>query len=306
MIYDLIIIGGGPAGITAGIYAARKALKVMFLTKDFVGQVGRTGEVNNWPGVPDILGMNLIKQFEEHLKTFDVNIKENAEVTKINKTKDGFVVITEDNQKLSAKTIIVSTGRAPRRLNVDGEKALIGKGVSYCAICDGPLFKDKAVAVIGGGNAGVEAALDLSEYTKRVFIFEREGQLLADELLQQRAEKKSNIQVHTNKKVEKIGGNNKVENLTYIDTKTNKEFQVGIDGVFIEIGSVPMVSYLHDLVKFNDMCEVIVDPQTCATSTQGLFAAGDVNDRKWKQIVTAASDGCRAALSAHEYLRRKK
>lgn len=305
MIYDLIIIGGGPAGITAGIYAARKALKALLLTKDFVGQVGKTGEVDNWPGTPDVLGMNLIKQFEQHLKKFDIETEDATEVIKVDKTKDGFAIITKDNKKFSAKTVIVSTGRAPRLLNVEGEKEFIGKGVSYCAICDGPFFQDKSVAVIGGGNAGVEAALDLSKYTKRVFIFERAEKMMADELLQKRASKKSNIQVHTNKKVEKIEGKGKVQSLIYRDTAKNKEFQVGIDGVFVEIGSVPVVGYLHDLVEFTDTGEVKVNPQTCETSTPGLFAAGDLNDKKWKQIVTAASDGCRAALSVHEYLRNK-
>lgn len=304
--YDLIIIGGGPAGITAGIYAARKALKVLLLTKDFVGQVGKTGEVDNWPGTPDVLGMNLIKQFEQHLKKFDIDIKESAEVIKVEKIKkDEFVVTTKNNEKFFSKTVIVSTGRQPRRLNVEGEKEFIGRGVSYCAICDGPIFKDKSVAVIGGGNAGVEAALDISSYTKRVFIFESREKMMADELLQKRIEKKSNIQVYFNTKVERIEGTNKVQSLTYTDTLKNKEVQVEIDGIFIEIGSVPVAGYLHGLVEFTDTGEVMVRSETCETSTPGLFSAGDVNDKKWKQIVTASADGCRAALSAYEYLRNE-
>lgn len=301
-LYDLIIIGGGPAGITAGIYAARKVLQVLLLTKDFVGQVGRTGEVDNWPGAPDILGMNLIKQFKQHLKKFEINIQEGVEAVKVDKSQEGFVVTTKSNEKFFAKSLIAATGRTPRYLNIPGEKEFIGRGVSFCSTCDGPFFKGKSVVVVGGGNSGFGAALDLSRYAKRVFIFEARDKFNADEILQDKAKKTKNIQLHLNKQAEKIEGKNQVQALIYKDTFTNKEFQVPADGVFVEIGSVPATDYLKDIVELNERGEVKVNSQTCATSVDGLFAAGDINDKPFKQIVTAAADGCRAALAAYDYL----
>lgn len=301
-IYDLIIIGGGPAGITAGIYAARKKLKTLLLTKDFVGQVGKTGEVDNWPGIPDIAGMGLIQSFERHLKKFDLEVQEGQEVANLEKRKEGFVIKTKSNKEFSAKAVIAATGREPRRLGIAGEKEFSGRGVSFCSICDAPFFKGKSVVVVGGGNAGFEAALDLSRYAKRVFIFEAADKFRADEILQDQARKVNNIQFHLNKRVGRIEGSSKVEALVYKDTATGKEFQVPCDGVFIQIGSVPVSYYLEGLAELNEAGEVKVAFETCATSVEGLFAAGDINNKKWKQIVTAAADGCRAALAAYEYL----
>lgn len=304
VIYDLIIIGGGPAGITAGIYAARKRLKTLLLAKDFFGQVTKTSQVDNYLGIPEVSGPDLMKKFEEHLRKFQIEVKTNEAVVKVEKKEKNFLVKTKQGRKFSAKAVIAATGRDPRPLEVPGEKEFIGRGVSYCSICDSAFFQDKAVAVIGAGNAGFEAALDLLRYAKRIFIFEKSNRVTADEILQAQLKKEKKVEVHLNKEVKKIEGKSKAQALIYQDTLNHKTYQVPIDGVFVQIGSVPATGYLKGLVEFNDSDEVKVDFDTCQTSTPGVFAAGDVNDGRWKQIVIAAGEGCRAALAAYEYLQR--
>ena len=305
-IYDLIIIGGGPAGITAGIYAARKKLKTLLLTKDFLGQVGKTGQVDNYLGFPEISGMELMKKFEKHLKEFAIQIKKGDKVTKVEKSGQNFLVKTGKGNEFLGKTIIIATGADPRPLEIPGEKEFIGRGISYCSTCDAPFFKDKSTAVIGGGNSGFEAALDLTKYAGRIFIFERSDKIQADEILQEKVNKQGKIQIHLNKEMERIEGKGKVQSLIYKDLKTGKTFQVPIEGVFIQIGSVPATGFLKGLCQFNKDDEIKIDFETCTTSCPGIFAAGDVNDGKWKQIIIAAAEGCRAALAAHNYLRHDK
>ena len=305
-IYDLIIIGGGPAGITAGIYAARKKLKTLLLTKDFLGQVGKTGQVDNYLGFPEISGIKLMKKFEKHLKEFAIKIKKEDKVTKVEKSGKNFSVKTEKKEKFLGKTIVIATGADARPLEIPGEKEFIGRGVSYCGICDAPFFKDKGTAVIGGGNSGFETALDLVKYARRIFIFERSDKIQADEILQEKVNKQGKIQVHLNKEMKEIEGKGKVQSLIYKDLKTGRTFQVPIEGVFIQIGSVPATGFLKGLCQFNKNDEIKINFETCATSCPGIFAAGDVNDGKWKQIIIAAAEGCRAALAAHNYLRHDK
>jgi len=302
--YDLIIIGGGPAGITAGIYAARKRLRTLLITKDFLGQVAKTSQVDNYPGFFRISGIELMRKFEEHLKKFEIEIIKGEEVTKVEKAQKNFSVKTESGKEFLAKSVIVATGRDPRPLEVPGEKEFIGRGVSYCSICDAAFFKNKAVAVIGGGNSGFEAALDLAKYAKRIFIFERGDKIIADEILQEQVKKEKKIEIHLNKEIKKIEGKNKVEALVYQDLKTGKTFQVPIDGVFVQIGTIPATGFLKGLCNFNTRDEIKIDFESCGTSTPGLFAAGDVNDGRWKQIIIAAGEGARAALAAYEYLQK--
>ena len=313
ILYDLIIIGGGPAGITAGIYAARKKLKTLILTKDFFGQVAETSWVDNYPGLPDISGQDLMKKLENHIKKFlndkkksnSLDIKEGEEVIKIEKAGKNFLVKTKRNSDFLARAIIVATGRDPRPLEVPGEKEFIGRGISYCSICDSPLFKDKSVAVIGGGNAGFEAALDLAKYAKRIFIFEKTDKLKADEVLQEIIKKDKKIEVHINKEVKRIEGNKKVQALIYQDLKTGKSFQVPIDGVFVQIGSIPATGFLKGLCKFNAADEIKVNFETCGTSISGIFAAGDVNNGRYKQIIIATGEGAKAALAVYDYLKNQ-
>jgi len=305
-IYDLIIIGGGPAGITAGIYAARKRLRTLVLTKDFIGQVGKTSQIDNYPGFFGIFGLELIKKFEEHLKKFEIDILEGEEIIKVEKKGQNFLVKTKQKKEFLARAIIIATGRDPRPLEVEGEKEFIGKGVSYCSICDAPFFKDKSAAVIGGGNSGFEAALDLTKYAKRIFIFEKSDKIIADEILQEQASEEKKIEIHLNKEIKKIEGRGKVQAIIYDDLKTGKTFQVPIHGVFIQIGSIPATSFIKELVEFNEMDEIKINFETCETSIPGIFAAGDVNEGKDKQIVLAAGEGARAALNVYEYIRNAK
>jgi thioredoxin-disulfide reductase len=274
------------------------------ITKDFLGQVAKTSQVDNYPGFFEVSGIELMRKFEEHLKKFEIEIREGEEVTKIEKSGKNFLVKTEKGE-FSTRAVIIATGRDPRPLEVPGEKEFIGHGVSYCSVCDAPFFKDKAVAVIGGGNAGFEAALDLAKYAKRIFIFERSDKVIADEILREQVAKEKKIEIHLNKEVKKIEGKDKVQALRYQDLKTGKTFQVPIDGVFVQIGSIPATAFVKGLVEFNEMDEIKVDFETCQTSCEGLFAAGDVNDGKWKQIIIAAGEGCRAALAAYKYLQGK-
>ena len=302
MIYDLIIIGGGPAGITAGIYAARKKLKTLLITKDFLGQIAKTNEIDNYLGFSKILGIDLAKKFEQHLKKFEIDIKQGEKITKVKKQGRSFLVGTENKNEFSAETIIIATGGDPRPLEIPGEKEFISRGVSYCSICEAPFYKNKGVIVVGGGNSGFEAALDLAKYAKRVFIFEKSDKIIADEILQKQVKKEGRIQVHLNKEMKKIEGNKTVHSATYKDLKTGKIFQVPAHGIFIQIGSIPATGFLKGLCKFNKRDEIKVDFESCETSCPGIFAAGDVNNGKWKQIIIAAGEGARAALSAHKYL----
>jgi len=303
MIYDLVIIGGGPAGITAGIYGARKKLNTFLLTKDFVGQVGKTGYIENWPGLYKILGQELLESFKSHLKKFEIEIKE-EEVREIKK-KDGiFKIITRKNNNFQSRAVIITSGRNPRPLKVPGEDKFMGKGVSFCSICDAPFFKDKIVAVVGGGNSGFETALDLSKYSPKVFILEFGTKVKADEVSQERAKASGKISVITNAAVKEVKGKDFVESIIYEDKNSGKLEELKVEGVFVEIGSLPATAFIKDLVEFNQRGEIKIDPMTCATKTPGLFAAGDVTDIKYKQIVIACGEGAKAALSAYEYLQK--
>jgi len=305
-IYDLVIIGGGPAGITAGIYALRQKLKTLMITKDFGGQMNRkVVKIENFPGFPEISGKDLIEKFVSHLKKYPIEI-EMGEVVEIKKDKEIFRVKVKSKRDFFSKTVIVASGANPRSLGVRGEREFLGKGVSYCPLCDAPLFKDKVVAVIGGGNAGFEAASFLTEYAKKVYILEFSGQVKAEKEIQERAQNTGKIEIILNAKVEEIRGESFVKSLVYKDLISQQLQEISVDGVFIEIGNVPATSFVKDLVEFNERGEIIVELETMATKTPGLFAAGDCNAGKYKQIITACGEGAKAALSAYDYLQKLK
>lgn len=301
--YDLIIIGGGPAGIAAGIYGARKKLKTLLLSKDFFGQVGKSFLVENYPGFKKISGQDLMRKFRDHLKKFEIEIKEKG-VREVQKSKDGFIIDIENKESFTAKAVIIASGRDPRPLEIPREKTFIGKGISYCPTCDLPFFEKKDIAIIGGGNSGFETAIEAVKYCPKIYILEAGEKLLADETLQERARKAKKIEVILNAKVKKILGQNWLEGLIYQDLKEKKDKELKIKGVFIQIGYVPTTSFVKDLVDFNERDEIIIEPKTCQTKTPGLFAAGDVTDVKYKQIVIAAGEGTKAALSAYEYVQK--
>lgn len=305
MLYDLIIIGGGPAGIAAGIYAARQKLNTLLITKSFGGQIARKAVgIENYPGFEKISGLDLIRKFEKHLRKQKIDIERDG-ARKVEKINGKFIVKTAGKNAFKAKAVIIASGADPRPLEVPGEKKFIGKGVSYCTTCDGPLFANKEVAVIGGGNSGFEAAIFLSSWTKKVYLLENADQVRAEEAVQEKAEKTGKIEVITSAVLKKIEGKNFVESASYQDNKTKKIVSLKVDGIFVEIGSQPATSFVKGLVDFNKKDEITISPETMQTKTAGLFAAGDVTDVVYKQIVIAAGEGAKAALSVSNYLSKQ-
>jgi NADH-dependent peroxiredoxin subunit F len=306
MIYDLVIIGAGPAGVTAAIYAARQKLNLLVISKEMGGQIAKkTVDIENYPGFDKISGPNLIKTFEEQLKTNKVEIVF-SEILKIEKKDSKFILSNELGEKYESLSVIIATGADPRPLEVEGEKEFIGKGVSYCALCDGPIFRDKTVAVIGGGNSGLETALFLSNYVKKIYILEFGKIIKADEKNQKLIAKTKKAEIITNAKVLKIEGDKFVKSLSYQDVSTNEEKKLDIDGIFVEIGYSPATAFVKELVDFSERDEIITDLESYATRTEGLFAAGDCNKGKYKQIIAAAGEGAKAALAAYDYLLKTK
>ena len=304
-IYDLIIIGGGPAGITAGIYAARKEMKTLLIAKDFLGQTGKSSEIDNYPGLSKISGIELMDKLLRQLKEFKIEIKD-GDITLVENKNNEFQVKTTKNGIFSAKSVILTTGRDPRPLEIPGEKEFIGRGVSYCEICDAPFFKNKNVVVIGGGNSGFEAAIELTKFANKIYLLEFSSKLAADETNQRLAAESGKVEIILNAESKQILGKTRVEGLIYQDRISKKERTLDIEGIFVMIGYVPATGFVKGMVDFNNHDEIIVDPRTQATKTPGLFAAGDVTDIKYKQIVIAAGEGAKAALSAYEYLEKLK
>ena len=301
-LYDVIIIGGGPAGITAGIYAARQRLNTLLITKDFAGQVARKAvAVENYPGFEKISGIELIEKFKKHLQKQEISIEIDS-VAKIKKIGKNFLVTTGKRKKLKSLVVIIASGADPRTLKILGEKKFIGKGVSYCTTCDGPLFAGKKVAVIGGGNAGFEAAIALSKWTEKIYILEYDPRVVADEINQEIIRKTGKAEIVTNAVLKQIKGKEFVDSVIYQDRRTKKMNTLEVEGVFVEIGSQPATSFVKDLVEFNERDEIKVNFETYQTKTPGLFAAGDVNTGKIKQIVVACGEGAKVALYANKYI----
>lgn len=299
----MIIIGGGPAGITAGIYAARHNLKTLLMTKGFGGQMARkTVAIENYTGFEEISGFELVQKFEKHLRKQKIDIKIDA-VVNLTKNGDRFSVLTKKGDNFLSKAVILTTGAEARTLDVPGEKEFIGRGVSYCVACDGPLFAKKIVAVAGGGNAAFEAALFLAAITQKIFILERGKETRADEVLQKKAKEANNIEILTGVGIKEIAGEKFVNSIKYEDSKTGEQKTLKADGIFVEIGNKPEVSFAKDLVDFNEKGEIIISHNDNQTKTPGLFAAGDVTTAYYKQIIISAGDGAKAALSAQKYIR---
>jgi alkyl hydroperoxide reductase subunit F len=302
--FDLIIIGGGPAGVAAGIYAARQKLNTLLITKSFGGQMTRKAvAIENYPGFEEISGLALIQKFEKHLRKQKIEI-ERSSVRKVKKINKIFSVSTADKKQFRSRAVIVASGADPRPLEVPGEKKFIGKGVSYCVTCDGPLFADKEVVVVGGGNAGFEAAFSLSNLARKIYILEFGAKIRADEINQEKVKQAKNIEVITSAVLKKIQGKDFVDSIVYQDKQSKELKTLKVQGLFVEIGSQPATSFAKELVDFNQRDEIKVDPQTCQTKTSGLFAAGDITEVKYKQIVIAAGEGAKAALAAANYLQK--
>ncbi|MCX6765201.1 MAG: FAD-dependent oxidoreductase [Candidatus Nealsonbacteria bacterium] len=299
--YDLIIIGGGPAGMTAGIYAARQKLKILLITEGFGGQMAKKSiDVENYPGFIKISGFDLIKSFENHLKSKEVEIKM-AKIKSLKKGKDCFLVSIE-GEEFKAKAVIVASGAEPRMLNVKGEKEFIGKGVSYCPICDGPLFREKDVAIVGGGEAGCEAGIFLVNYVKKIYVLDSGSEITASKAVHDVLKESGKAEFISNAKIKEIKGDKFVSSIIYEGKESEKELKVS--AVFVEIGYQPATSFIEEgLVNFTPKGEIEVDLNTQETKEPGIFAAGDVSGGKCKQIVVAAAEGAKAALAVSKYLK---
>ncbi|MFA6493070.1 MAG: FAD-dependent oxidoreductase [Patescibacteria group bacterium] len=301
--YDSIIIGGGAAGITAAIYLARKKMKIILLTEDYGGQMAKAGSIENYPGFKSISGIDLTTKLQEHLAEYDIENKTES-VKEIVKTDAGFEVKTaSDNYQ--TKTILVCSGKTHRHLGVPGEEEFAGKGVSYCATCDGPLFQGKTVAVVGGGNSALDAALDIEKYATKVYLLNIGPEVQGDAILKEKFEKTTKGELINNAKTLEILGDQMVKSLKYEDNQTKEQKEIACDGVFVEVGWTPSTKLLKGLVKLNEMEEIEVD-KAGATSISGIFAAGDVTSSLFKQIIIAAGDGATVALSAWKYLLTQK
>ncbi|MCS7180799.1 MAG: FAD-dependent oxidoreductase [bacterium] len=297
-IYELVIVGAGPAGLTAGIYAARKKIDFIIITKDIGGQTLYSWDIENYIGYQFITGPELVEKFKLHIREFNVDIRENEYVMKVLKDTKNFRLITNKGEYLT-KTVIIATGRKPKELGIDNENKFKNRGITYCATCDAPLFRDKVVAVIGGGNAGLDAVLQLSRIAKKIYLIEIKKELTGDRFVIEKIKKIEKVEILTNSQVIEVYGDNFINGI-----KIKKEediIDLRLDGIFVEIGSIPN-SEIIDFVEKNENREIIVDCKN-NTSFPGIFAAGDVTNVFAKQIIVACGEGAKAAIAAFEYLK---
>jgi NADH-dependent peroxiredoxin subunit F len=299
MVYDLIIIGAGPAGITASIYAARKQMILLVLSQDIGGQTSWSGSIENYTGYQIVTGPELTEKFKEQIAAYGIKVNEGESVLSIKK-KDNFVIVKTDKSEYITKSVIVASGKTPRELDVQGEKEYKNKGIAYCATCDGPLFAKKKVAVIGGGNSALDAAIQLSKIASEVHIVNIADELTADAIMQDVIKRTSNVKIYNSSSVKRITGEKFVNG---IEIETRKGPQtISLEGVFVEIGLIPNTGFI-DNVKKNAYGEIEINC-ACETDVPGIFAAGDVTSVPEKQIIVAAGEGAKAALSAFQYIVR--
>jgi len=300
--YDVIIVGAGPAGLTAGVYCARKLLKTLIISENVGGQALESWAIENYPGYRMITGEDLMKKFEEQVRTLDVRL-ELVGVTSVRQGTEGlFEVTTASGTLLKAKSVILTQGKQPKMLGIPGEETYLGRGLSICSTCDGPLYKGKKVAVVGGGNSGVQTAIEMSGIASSVSLIAR-STIKADPVYVKKLEGIKNITVHQHSQIAGLSGDKFLDRIT-LKTEGQPDQEIGVDCVFIEIGWTPNTGFLDGLVALNELGEIIVDVDG-KTSRPGVFAAGDVTSVKSKQIIIAAGEGAKAALEAYEYLMKQ-
>jgi len=300
--YELMIIGGGPAGLAASVYAARKRINTLLVSNDIGGQVNWTMGVENYLGYQFIEGAELIDKFQTQVNQFPIDQKIGEKVSRLEKIDSGFEAICESNARYQATTVLLATGKRPRQLNVPGEKELIGRGVAYCAVCDGPIFAGQRVAVVGGGNSALEAAMDMVKIAEHVDLVSLTP-LTGDAILINKLKEAKNLDIYTEYETEKIEGEGLVNGMIIKNSKSGESKHLDVTGIFVEIGLTPNSDMVKDLVNLNKAGEVPINCN-CATEIPGLFAAGDVTTVPEKQIVIATGEGAKAALQAHRYLQR--
>jgi alkyl hydroperoxide reductase subunit AhpF len=301
--YDFLIIGGGPAAAAAAVYAARKKMKTILIAGEWGGQSVVSAGIENWIGTKSVPGFEFAKMLEEHVRAQeDIEIVMPDKVTKVEKSNGAFKVFTENGKEYETKTVFVGSGARRRKLSVPGEKEFDGKGVAYCSTCDAPVFGGKDVAVVGGGNAGLEAVLDLIPYAKSIKLLERSGTLKGDAVTQEKVKESGKVEVILNTETIEIFGENFVKGLRYRELGTGEDKTLDVEGVFVEIGSVPNSDMVKGLVEMNTHGEIVINSKNARTSTLGIWAAGDVTDDPFKQNNISAGDAVKAALDAYNYL----
>ena len=301
--YDTIIIGSGPAGMTAGIYAARREMKALIIGREPGGQVIWASTVENYPGFKQIDNIDLINKWQEHVKGLGVEMK--IEEVKEIKPIKGYFEIYTSREKYQAKTVIVTIGLMPRRLAIPGETEFTGRGISYCANCDSPFYRGKTVAVIGGGNSALDAAELLSKIAKQVYLVHRRQEFRAFEALISEVKSRPNIKLLLDSEVTRITGQDKLEKIVVKNIPSGQETELTVDGVFIEVGRIAHTDLVAGLVERNEQGQILID-EKCHTKTSGLFAAGDVTNSPYKQITVAIGQATIATLAAYEYLQLKQ
>jgi alkyl hydroperoxide reductase subunit F len=304
--YDLIIVGGGPGGVAAGIYAARKKIKAALITDSFGGQSLVSNGIENWIGIKSISGYDLAKSLEEHLRAQSgIDIIEGDLVTVVAKRDDGtFVVTTRNGKTLETRYILLTSGSRRKRLAVPGEDQFDGKGVVFCTTCDAPLFGGKTVAVVGGGNSALEGVEDLLQYASKIYLIVRSEILRGDPVTQEKVKSHPNVEILWNTVVEEIHGDTFVNGIKYKNIKTGEEKELPLDGVFIEIGLVPNSDFVKDLLALNEIGHVVVDHKTQQSSCPGIWAAGDVSDVLYDQNNISVGDAIKATLNIYDKIKK--
>lgn len=295
--YDLIIIGAGPAGITAAVYAARKRMNLLVITRDIGGQAAWSGDIENYTGYQFITGPELAAKFEEHMRKYNIQAKESETVIEVKK-QDDIISVKTDKGAYAAKTVIIASGKRTKELGVPGEKEFKNRGLTYCATCDGPLFAGKTVAVIGGGNSALDAALQLTKIAQHTYIINITPNLGGDAVMREKINASEAVTVLNNTQVSAILGEKMVSGIKI--KREGKEERLPVQGVFVEIGLIPNAEFVRDVEK-NKQGEIRVNCYN-ETNIAGIFAAGDITDVPEKQIIIAAGEGAKAALSAFKYL----
>ena len=296
-VYDLIIIGAGPAGITAAVYAARKKMNILVISPDIGGQAAWSGDIENYTGYQFISGPDLAAKFEEHMKKYNIELKEGETVIDLKKLVDTALIKTTTGE-YRAKAVIVASGKRSRELGAPGEKEFKNKGLTYCATCDGPLFSGKDVAIIGGGNSALDAALQMVKIAKKIYVVNNAARLGGDPIMREKVEKDPIVTVFNESRVTAVLGDKFVNAMKI--AVSGEERTVNVQGIFVEIGLIPNTDFAKDLAK-NEIGEIRVSNRN-QTNIPGIFAAGDVTDVPEKQIIIAAGEGSKACLSAFRYL----
>jgi alkyl hydroperoxide reductase subunit F len=306
MMYDLIIVGGGPGGVAAGVYAARKKMKTLLITDIFGGQSLISAGIENWIGTKVISGYDLGKALEEHLRAQkDIEIVDGDLVTTVEKKSGGFSISTKNGKTFETKYLLLTSGSRHKKLGVPGEREFDGKGIVYCATCDAPIFEHKTVAVVGGANSALEAVMDLIPYASKIYLMVRGEVLKGDPVTQDKLKNHEQVKIMFNVGVESVSGNEFVTGLRYKDLKTNEVKELALDGVFVEIGLMPNSDFVKDLVQVDAYGAIVTNPKTQETSCPGVWAAGDVTDVLYRQNNISVGDAVKAVLNIYDRAKKE-